>query len=226
MKRTSLNIALACTLVVYAAAPSAAVWPYDEPPSVDAAELLDRITAKYEKLDDFRSDVAVVTSSAYLGETSTSRGVLYAKMPNLVRVEFDEPFEQLIVYDGDRMYAHVAGSKQVIRYRGAEVAYLADLPGALDELSEDYDVELVSETAGQVYELRLTARNGTAAAFGEIRLWVGRDDLLGRRCDFYDAAGSCTSYRLSNYRLNPGLSADLFVFKIPAGAEIVDMAGP
>jgi outer membrane lipoprotein-sorting protein len=212
-------------LVAYAAAPTAAVWPYDAKPSLSADELLARVTAKYEKLSDFRARVAVVTTSAALGDTSESAGTLYARMPNLLRVEFVEPFAQTVVFDGRFMYVYIEGGDQVIRYAGSDVAYLVDLPGTLENLSADYDVELVAETGARAFELHLTAQK-PSAVFRTIRFWIDRQKLLALRADFYDKAGNSTSYRLSDYRLNVGLSPDLFTLDVPAGVEVVDVAGP
>jgi outer membrane lipoprotein-sorting protein len=185
---------------------------------------LARVTARYEKLTDFRANVAIVTMSTYLGETSESSGILYARTPNLMRVELAAPVEQTVVFDGRHMYVYVAGGEQVLRYTGSDVAFLVDLPAALDSLSADYDVELAAETAGRAFELHLTARE-EAAVFGEIRLWIDRQTLLALRADFHDRAGNNTSYRLSNYRLNVGLSSDLFKLDVPAGVEVVDVGG-
>ena len=223
MTRTLFKTALLCCLVANAAAPTAAVWPYDTSPSITADELLARVTKKYKALEDFRADVVVATSSPYLGETSSSAGVLYSRQPNLVRVEFREPLEQTIVFDGEYMYVYVPGGTQAFRYAGSGFSYLADLPQMLDSLSTDYDVELASETGGRAYELHLDAKR-EPAPFPEIRMWIDRERLVAVRADFYDAARNCTSYRFSAYKFNPGLPAGLFSFEVPPGVEIVDFS--
>ncbi len=208
-------------LVANAAAPTAAVWPYDTSPSISADELLARVTKRYKALDDFRADVVVATSSPYMGETSSSAGVLYARRPNLVRVEFREPVRQTVVFDGEYMYVYAAGGTQVLRYAGGGLSYLADLPQTLDNLSDDYDVELAAETGG-AYELHLDAKS-EPAPFPEIRMWVDRERLVAVRADFYDAARNCTSYRFSAYEFNPGLPVSLFSFEVPPGVDVVDV---
>jgi outer membrane lipoprotein-sorting protein len=162
--------------------------------------------------------------SAYLGETSESSGFLYARTPNLMRVELSAPVAQTVVFDGRYMYVYVEGGEQVYRYAGSDVAFLVDLPAALDSLSADYDVELAAETAGRAYELHLSSRD-KAAVFDKIGLWIDRQTLLALRADFHDRAGNDTSYRLSDYRLNVGLSSDLFKLDVPAGVEVVDVGG-
>ncbi|MEE8639965.1 MAG: outer membrane lipoprotein carrier protein LolA [bacterium] len=222
MTRTLFNVILLWWLVANAAAPTAAVWPYDKSPSISADELLARVTKRYKTMDDFRADVVVTTSSPYLGETSSSAGALYARQPNLVRVEFREPVQQTVVFDGEYMYVYAAGGTQVLRYAGPGLSYLADLPQTLDNLSTDYDVELVAETGGRTYELHLDAKR-EPAPFPEIRMWIDRERLVAVRVDYYDAARNCTSYRFSAYEFNPGLPASLFSFEVPPGVEIVDL---
>jgi len=220
--KTLYKFAFLCWFVANAAAPTAAVWPYDASPSISADELLARVTKRYKALDDFRADVVVATSSPHLGETSSSAGVLYSRQPNLVRVEFREPLEQTIVFDGEYMYVYIPGGTQVLRYAGPGLSYLADLPRALDNLSADYDVALAAETGGGTYELHLDAKR-EPAPFPEIRMWIDRERLVAVRADFYDAARNSTSYRFSAYEFNPGLPASLFSFDVPPGVEIVDV---
>jgi outer membrane lipoprotein carrier protein len=222
MTRTLFKVALLYWFVANAAAPTAAVWPYDTSPSISADELLARVTKRYKALEDFRAEVVVATSSPHLGETSSSAGVLYARQPNLVRVEFREPVQQTVVFDGEYMYIYAAGGTQVFRYAGPGLSYLADLPRTLDNLSTDYDVELAAETGGRAYELHLDAKR-EPAPFPEIRMWIDRERLVAVRADFYDAARNCTSYRFSAYKFNPGLPTSLFSFEVPPGVEIVDV---
>jgi outer membrane lipoprotein-sorting protein len=220
--RAVIKAAAIWTFVANAAAPTAAVWPYDAPPSTSADELLARVSKRYEALEDFQAGVVVTTSSPSLGETSSSAGVLYARQPNLVRVEFSSPTEQTVLFDGRYMYSYAPGSPQVLRYASAGISYLANMPLALEYLSSDYDIELAAETGGRTYELRLEAKT-EPTPFPEIRLWVDRERLVAARVDFYDAAGNCTSYRFSGYKFNPGLPANTFTFQLPPGAEIVDV---
>ncbi len=222
MTRTFYKGAIIWALVANAAAPTAAVWPYDTSPSITADELLARVSARYKALDDFRADVVVITSSPYMGETSSSAGVLYAGQPNLVRVEFASPTEQTVVFDGRYTYVYAAGGTQVLRYASPGISYLANLPLALENLSEDYEVELAAETGGRAYELHLNAET-ESTPFPEIRMWIDRERLVALRADFYDAARNRTSYRFSGYKFNLGLPASTFTFQLPPGAEIVDV---
>ncbi|NIT35905.1 MAG: hypothetical protein GTN49_05310 [candidate division Zixibacteria bacterium] len=221
MTKTLSKPVIAFWLVAYAAAPTAAVWPYDEPPSVSAEELLRRVAERYETLGDFRADVAVVTSSPFLDETLASAGVLYARPPNLLRVELSEPLEQTVIFDGEFTYAYAAGGNQVIRYGGPGLAYLTNLPQTLEDFSAQYDITLPAETAGRAYELRLNLKK-EPALFRKINIWVDRARLVPLRADFYDDAGNRTSYRFSEYRFNQNFRARLFALELPAGAEIVD----
>jgi outer membrane lipoprotein-sorting protein len=222
MTGTFFKGAIIWTLVANAAAPTAAVWPYDTSPSITADELLARVSARYKTFKDFRADVVVTTSSPFMGETSSSAGVLYAGQPNRVRVEFSSPTEQTVVFDGKYMYVYAPGATQVLRYASPGISYLANLPLALDNLSSDYDVELAAETGGRAYELHLSAQT-RATPFPEIRLWIDRERLVALRSDFYDAAGNRTSYHFSGYKFNLGLPASTFTFQLPPGAEIVDV---
>jgi outer membrane lipoprotein carrier protein len=202
------------------AAAAAAVWPYDKPASLSAEELLDRVSARYDAVADFTASLTVVASSA-LGEESEQTGILYARAPDLFRVDYREPFAQTVVFDGSYMYVVTAGSKQVIRYDGGGFAELFNLSRALKRLKPDYDLALAGETGGRTYELDLRAK-AADATFPRIRMWVSRDAYALTRADLDDAAGNTTSYRFSGYTFDAGVPADRFRFTPPPGAEVVD----
>jgi len=199
---------------------AAAAWPYDQPAGLSAEELLDKVSARYDALTDFSAELTVVASSA-LGETNSQSGTLYARTPNLCRVEYRDPFVQTVIFDGSDMYVVTEGSPQVIRYEGGGLAELFNLSAAFKRLKPDYDVALVGATGGHTYEMRLGAKTADAL-FPTIRLWVDRENYVLIRADLDDAAGNTTSYRFSGYRFDTGIPSSRFRFTPPAGVEVVD----
>ena len=221
--KADIRPAFAAALLAYAGA-AAALWPYDRPPSISASELLEKVRARYRDLGDFQAELSVVTTSALMGDAAAQSGTIFARQPDLFRVEFREPYVQTIVFDGAHMYVVTAGSNQVVRYDDAGFAELVNLPQALDRLEEDYDVALAAETAGRTYEMHLAAR-GPEALFPKIYLWISRDQFVITRADLFDGSGGSTSYRFSSYRFDVGLPAGRFAFQVPPGAEVVEMGG-
>jgi outer membrane lipoprotein carrier protein len=216
--------ARACFALAFAAAHAAAVWPYDRPARLAADEVLEKVNERYAALAGFRAAVTTAVTSGALGESSSQSGVMYFRAPDRVRVEYGTPFAQTIIYDGSYMYVITAGQNQVIRYAGASLGGMISLPQALATIREQYDAALASETAGGLLELHFVARAGDQL-FKKVYVWVDAGTFLASRLELYDDAGGSTSYRFSNYRLDPSFPADYFEFAAPPGAEIVD-AGP
>jgi outer membrane lipoprotein-sorting protein len=216
------KIASAALLAAALVSPAGAVWPYDRPADLTAEELLSKVSARYDAATDFSASLTVVTSSP-LGESLTQAGTLWARQPNLFRIEYQEPSVQTVIFDGRYMYVVNANADQVIRYEGGGMAELFNLPRALDNLKPDYDMELASETLG-TYELHLKAKTDRAY-FPVIYLWVAKEGTVLKRADLRDSAGNLTSYRFDGYRFDVGVAAGRFTYRAPAGVEVVDGGG-
>lgn len=217
----SRYVKAAVVLVAFVSA-AGAVWPYDKPANLTAEELLSKVSARYDGAADFTASLTVVTSSP-LGDSLTQVGTLWARQPNLFRIEYTAPAPQTVIFDGRYMYVVNADAGQVMRYEGGGMAELFNLPRALDNLKPDYDMELVSETLG-TYELHLTAKT-PQAYFPVIYLWVAREGTVLKRADLRDGAGNVTSYRFADYRFDVGLAASRFTYRPPAGVEVIDGGG-
>jgi len=190
------------------------------PANDGAAELLTRVRARYDAVTDFSADITI-TATTPLGTATTQEGVVYARRPNLFRVEFNKPYQQTVIYDGQYMFVLTPASKQILRYDDGGVASFVNVPAALDDLAANYDAVLGAGAAGGEAELRFTARR--VSFFKEIILWVAADERVVTLADLHDSAGGVTSYRFSSYRFNIGVPASRFTCVIPAGAEVVHM---
>lgn len=185
-----------------------------------AAPLEDDLDVFLEGLDGYRAgfhQTVIDADGRVLDEVS---GELVWAKPSRFRWDYREPYQQLIVADGDQIWIYDADLEQVT-IQSAE-QNLGGSPLALLEgratLEESFAIAVEPE-AGDHYWLRLTPLD-PEDDFKSIR--VGLDGGSLAVMEIHDAFGQVTTIELSEGERNPRLDDDLFFFEPPAGVDIID----
>lgn len=103
-----------------------------------AAQFFDSISDKYSTVEDYEARVSIIAGEAVM------EGILFFKSPNLLRINFSEPEEQVIsVYD-DILTLHIPDQNVIMeqklqRRSDASLALMASKQG-LDLLKKGYSV--------------------------------------------------------------------------------------
>lgn len=145
------------------------------------------------------------------------------------------------VSDGENVWLYspskntvITGSKADMPERSSDVP--VDATAALTDIVERgleaFDVELVGEdtVAGNLaWELELKPTSDTEEqlqldALVEIRTWIDQERDMPLKATINAADMGQGSIEVQSIELNTELSDDIFSFKIPAGAEVIDAA--
>jgi outer membrane lipoprotein carrier protein len=149
-----------------------------------------------------------------------SEGRISLKAPRQFRWEYQQPFPQLIVADGDHLWIYDPDLEQVtVRVQSYEeqsspLAALID-PGELDR-------QFVVTDGGQGNGLNwvvLKARKPEDSAVQSAKLGFDAQGL--KQMVFEDQLGQRTEVTFSGWKRNGGLPAALFQFQPPAGVDVV-----
>ena len=152
--------------------------------------------------------------------TDRSEGRISLKAPRQFRWEYQQPYPQLIVADGDHLWLYDPDLEQVtVRVQSYEeqsspLAALID-PGELDR-------QFVVSEGGQANGLTwvdLKARKPDDSAVQAAKLGFSADGLA--TMVFEDQLGQRTEVRFSQWKRNGALPADLFRFIPPEGVDVV-----
>jgi outer membrane lipoprotein-sorting protein len=92
-------------------------------------------------------------------------------------------------------------------------------------LTRDFSVTYAPGASGDRYALRLQPRL-PQAEYDWLQVDVDRETLQIRSLTTGDAQGGRSTFELSNFKENPGLSDKAFVFKIPRGADVISNGSP
>lgn len=153
-----------------------------------------------------------------LKEASSGRVALAP--PRLFRWEYEQPFPQLIVADGDHVWVHdpdleqVTVRKQSLEEQQSPLAALIDP----DELQRQFKVTREGDRDGLAW-LRLQPRRDKDTAFIICRLGFDAGKLV--RMDLEDQLAQRTEVRFHAWQRNPTFAQDTFRFVPPPGADVV-----
>lgn len=150
----------------------------------------------------------------------SSSGQVALSAPRLFRWEYQEPYPQLIIADGSRVWVYDPDLEQVtVRPQGEEeqnspLAALVD-PAILER---DFVVEEAGSSDGLEW-LEIAPRQAGDAGFQNARLGFDGDVLV--TMEVLDALGQRTEIGFSDWRRNPGFDPDTFEFTPPDGVDVV-----
>lgn len=171
----------------------------------------------------------VVTSPSRAGQpprSKTSSGTFEFQRPGKFRFEYRKPFVQTLLADGQTLWLHDVDLNQVTARKQQQVlgsTPVALLTAAADLQSLKADFQFSPEPARDGLEW---VRATPLAADGPIRaVMVGlRATAAGPELavlDVQDSLGQRSVLTFAAFQLNPALPASQFVFKTPAGADVI-----
>jgi outer membrane lipoprotein carrier protein len=149
-------------------------------------------------------------------------GLLTLRKQGKMRWDYTQPPGKLFISDGKNVFLYTARDNRVekVPLKATEDmrAPLAFLLGRLDMKKEFRDFQVRAADGGTRLEAK--AKTGRVPYEG-IEMLVGQDGQILQ----LEVAGrdqSVTGFTFTNEKLNPPVSDELFHFKIPPGAEVVN----
>jgi outer membrane lipoprotein carrier protein len=158
--------------------------------------------------------------------TKSSSGSFAFQRPGRFSFAYTRPFEQRIVADGQTLWLHDLDLNQVTARKQAQV--LGSTPAALvasasdlRALQADFTLQAAPEADGLQWvvatpKARDTQLHSVRAGFRSSDKGVTLAVL-----DMLDSFGQRSVLTFSGFELNPALPAETFVFRPPAGADVL-----
>lgn len=151
--------------------------------------------------------------------TNQSSGTLAIRRPNRFRWDYREPYEQLIVADGARIWLYDSDLEQVTVRRLDESlsATPAMLLSGEGTLADNFTVTKTSQDAAAQWVMMEPKRNDTD--FKWVRLGFSGEVL--KFMQLADKLGQITTLEFSAVEKNPPLDPSRFTFTVPPGADVI-----
>jgi outer membrane lipoprotein carrier protein len=148
-----------------------------------------------------------------------SEGKFYLQRPDKFRWDYQQPYQQLIVADGKKVWIYDKDLNQVTvkSFQRALGQTPASLLISTQAVEEDFFINELPAKEG-VTRLELIPKNAQAQ-FESMRLILRGKILLG--FELVDNLGQTTLITCSELKRNPILNDHLFLFTPPVGADII-----
>lgn len=185
-----------------------------------AVEFFDQVSEKYEYIQDYEADVIITQPENVLA------GILFYKNPGRLRINFEEPADQVIVSDGRLLTVYLpsqsvtlnqdltrgSGEPQGLRLfkQGYSIAY---------QETPDY-VPLDENSSEEVIKLNLVWRT-TDEGFRQIEMAVGRNGLI-RRLKGITKDFDEIQIDLENIKINQSIPDARFEYESPPSSYVIN----
>ncbi|ACL73083.1 outer membrane lipoprotein carrier protein LolA [Thioalkalivibrio sulfidiphilus HL-EbGr7] len=184
--------------------------------AADARQSLERFFSEVSRFDARFEQLVINEQDEVL---QASEGRVQLQRPGRFRWDYEQPFRQLIIADGqflwtyDEELAQATAQPMERVLAGAPIMLLSE-PRPLEQ---DFEVSVVGER-GELNWVELTPRDRDADF---TRILIGMDgDRVGMMV-LYDQFGQQTRIRFSNMRINPSIPAATFRFEAPPGVDVI-----
>jgi len=197
----------ACTLLLFI------------PAAGHAAQSPDYFTEFFTDLQTLQADFDQQVLDGNRQLLQSSQGHMWIKRPGRFRWDYETPYRQQLVADGEHLWSYDEDLEQVTVQPASEV--LTSTPAVL--LSGDKPLELLfsiedtSTTAGE-QQVTLVPKSDDSNV---TRLHVHFSGKLLTRIDAEDSFGNTTQFSFTRLERNPELDESIFTFTPPAGADVV-----
>lgn len=151
--------------------------------------------------------------------TDESSGTLSIRRPNRFRWDYREPYQQLIVADGARIWLYDTDLEQVTvrKFDDSISATPAMLLSGEGKLTDNFTVTQSTQEGSTSWVKLLPVRTDTD--FKWIRLGFAGDVLAFM--ELSDKLGQTTLLEFQQLERNPPLDPSRFTFEIPPGADVI-----
>lgn len=189
---------------------------------ITARNYFDSVSNFYASLRTYEATVDIKANKTNMS------GKISFKRPNLLRIDFTNPNNQVICFNGDLLTIYLPGSSAILNQsvQGNSGANMATAQG-LSLMSRYYSVSyekdatpvaLDENNPEKVVKLKLNRKN-TTEAFRTIYMAVVPGSKLIRRLEGITPQGESFVFTFSGYSLNVDIPDNRFVYDAPSSAN-------
>lgn len=187
-------------------------------PGVLAAAAVDQLKSFAKQTQSASAEFNQIVLDSNGRKIQEASGTMAFVRPGKFRWVYEKPYEQLIVGDGKKLWVYDKELNQVT-VRELDQA-LGSTPAALlagDAIEESFDLD--EGEKGNGIEWLVASPKTKESSFERVLLGFRGSNLAAM--ELKDHFGQTTKIEFSEVKTNPKLSADLFQFEPPQGADVI-----
>lgn len=195
------------------------------------AEEILTANAYFQTISDFYSTVKDYEASIEItvGKTTMSGAVSF-KRPEMLRIDFSSPTDQVIVFTGDKLTIYLPVSsailEQSVNNSSAGGATLAT-PQGLNLMNRYYTIAYetgqnavpLEENSDEMVINFILNRRSSSESFREIKLSIDYKTKLIRRVVATTAQSDVFKFDFYDYKINTGINDQRFIYNPPSSAN-------
>lgn len=183
----------------------------------------DRLATLLEPLDSYVADFDQQILDSSGNRLQEAKGRMWLSRPGKFRWEVEDPYRQVVVSDGDKVYLYDPDLEQVtVQPLDTRVTHTPALllSGSSEALTENYRVSRQQQGTAETF----TLIPQTPDTLFESLKMTFYSERLGK-LQMTDSTGQQTAIRFDNVKVNPAIDSGRFHFAIPEGADVIREAG-
>lgn len=194
----------------------------------DGGEIIGRAARVYRSLASLQADFEQVIDNPMI-DSAESKGVLVQAGNSRLSMRFTDPPGEAVVVDGKHVWIYTPSTvpNQVLRMKvpsgGPAYGYNL-LAWLLDRPTERYKPSYLrsERLAGRTTDVIKLVPAVPDLPFTQAVIWLDREDALPRRLEILEHSGATRTLRLARLKTNAAVPERTFIFRVPAGARVVD----
>jgi len=149
-----------------------------------------------------------------LSEKISSKGRFWYKRDNRIRMEYQDPFEYLMILNNDKVYIKDGQNENTISTRSNQLfrqinSVMIDCVKGTALSSQDFSIRLFEN--GQFYLVELSpSAKSMKAFFKNINIIVDKKDYSASAIEMFELSGDNTLIHFLNKKLNTPIADELF----------------
>jgi len=194
---------------------------------VTASQFFDQVAERYAQVEDYSASLDITAGR------ETMRGTIYFKSPSNLRVDFTEPADQVIAFDGQTLTVYIPSYRAILSQTtdakaGAGSANLATREG-LKMMKRSYGVAFEKDptpvpleggAADETAVVLVLTRTMVSEGFKTIKLYISPDTKLIRRMEGWTLSGELLRFDYRGMKINAGIPNSRFQYDSPASANV------
>ena len=193
-------------------------------PNLTLEQILDRVEKHYTG-KSFEAEFIQESTIKAMDIIDFASGKIFVRYPGMMRWEYEKPEKQIIISDGHKLWIYRPADNQVMT--GSAPAFFSDGKGAsllsdIKLVRKKFKISLENSKEDFFYELKLQPLEKKLDVT-DIRLSVTKNTFTVIRIITYNSYGDENRIEFTNHQFDVKLDESLFSFKIPPGADVLQL---
>lgn len=186
-------------------------------PVTDMAAFKTKFTDATQNTQSIKSDFVQEKNLSMLSEKITSRGKFWFKKQNMVRMEYTQPFQYLVIINNNNVFVKDGEKENKISAKSNKLfqqinRMMVDCVQGTALSNPDFKVVVFESAQGYLVELSPVAK-AMKDYFKNINIVLSKKDYSVSKLEMYEQSGDNTTISFINKELNAAVADALFVIK-------------